>query len=271
MQNAHKKIHCQLYLLAGRKPWKLGYLAYREAKIKEIINKGDFHTETLRSGYGHRIDERIIEYPWLFSRIPTGPGKLLDAGSVLNYEFILSQKVLEEKDIVISTLAPEGNCFWKKGISYVYEDLRETCFKDDHFDFVVSLSTIEHIGLDNSLLYTNDISKKEMNPNSYRDAIMEFHRILKPQGTLYLSFPYGRFRNHGWFQVFNEEMVDQVINLFSPKSVMERHFRYENNGWHVSTREESKDCTCFDIRQEKTYSPDYAAFSRAVVCLEMVK
>ena len=264
-------MNCQLFFQAGKRPWKIGYLAYREAKIEEIIIKGEFDAETLRPGYGHRIDERIIEYPWLFSRIPHGAGKLLDAGSVLNHEFLLDQKVLGEKGIVISTLAPEGNCFWKKGISYVYEDLRETCFQDDYFDFVVSLSTIEHIGLDNTLLYTKDTSKKEMNPESYRDAVKEFRRILKPQGILYLSFPYGRYRNHGWFQVFDEKMLDRVIDTFSPRSITEKHFRYESNGWHVSSREESKDGTCFDIHREKTYSPDYAAFSRAVVCLEMVK
>jgi len=271
VRNTQKRIGGLLFLLAGKKPWKPGYLAYREAKITEIIINGDLDGEVLRPGYGHRIDERIIEYPWLFSRIPPCAGKLLDAGSVLNHKFLLEQKVLREKTIVISTLAPEGNCFWKRGISYVYEDLRETYFKDDCFDFVVCLSTIEHIGMDNTLLYTKDISKKEMNPDSYRDAIREFWRILKPHGTLYLSFPYGRYCNHGWFQVFDEEMLDQVINLFTPKSVLERHFRYESDGWHVSSREESKDGTCFDIRQEKTYSADYAAFSRAVVCLEMVK
>jgi SAM-dependent methyltransferase len=271
IRNAHQRLCGMLFLLAGKKPWKPGYLAYREAKIREIIADGGFDAERLRSGYGHRIDERIIEYPWLLSRIPPGAGKLLDAGSVLNHELLLGQEVLAEKSIVISTLAPEGTCFWKRGISYVYEDLRATCFRDDHFDFVVSLSTIEHVGLDNTLLYTKDLSKKERNPESYRDAIREFRRILKPRGRLYLSFPYGRYRNHGWFQVFDENMLNRVIHTFSPTSMTERHFRYESDGWHVSSREESKGGTCFDIRQGKTYAPDYAAFSRAVVCLEMVK
>jgi len=48
-----------------------------------------------------------------------------------------------------------------KGISYIFEDLRESCFRDDYFDIVVSLSTIEHIGLDNTMRYTHEPDKKK--------------------------------------------------------------------------------------------------------------
>jgi hypothetical protein len=51
----------------------------------------------------------------------------------------------------------------------------------------------------------------------------------------------------------------------------EFHYRYETDGWKVSSRADSKNATYFDINKQKQYDPDYAAASRAVVCLTMVK
>ena len=155
--------------------------------------------------------------------------------------------MLSEKKIYISTLAPESSFFPEKNISYIYEDMRDCCFKDNFFDFIVSISTIEHIGLDNTLLYTDDETKKENNPNSYIDAIKEFRRMLKPDGKLFLTVPFGKRKNHKWFQVFDAEMINDILNTFSPTEINESYFKYEPSGWAVATRESSSEATCFDI------------------------
>ncbi len=269
--NTYKRLGYISFVLTGKKPWSFGYNAYKEKHLKKVLSGGEFNVSELPPGYGYRIDERIIEYPWLLSRLPSGPGTLLDAGAILNHALIVSQPRLVEKKLFVSTLAPETVAFWKLGISYVYEDLRATCYRDNFFDWIVCLSTLEHIGLDNTLLYTQDNSKKENDINAYQKALIEFHRILKSGGTLYLSFPFGQYKDHGWFQVFDAPMVDNVIDVFSPSAVREDHFRYEADGWHISTREKSKNATCFDINVQKKYDADYAAFSRAVVVLELTK
>jgi hypothetical protein len=97
------------------------------------------------------------------------------------------------------------------------------------------------------------------------------HRMLKPGGTLYVSVPFGKHLKCGWFQIFDSDMVERVINTFGPSRVTEFHYRYEPAGWVASTREQSADATYFDIHKTKQYDPDYAAASRAVVCLELVK
>lgn len=265
------QIKYALFMLNGKKPWTIGYDAYKHKQVAQVLLHENFNPNMLPIGYGFRLDERIVEYPWLMSRLPSNKGKLLDAGSTLNFDFMLSQNKISSKKLFISTLAPESNSFWQEGISYVYEDLRETCYKDNYFDWIVSLSTVEHIGLDNTMLYTTDDSKNEKTPDSYLLAIKEFYRILKPGGVLYISLPFGKRKNHGWLQVFDSEMLDELVDEFSPTSIIEHHFKYGPDGWQVSSRENNENATYFDINKQKAYDTDYAAAARAVVCLELIK
>jgi len=132
------------------------YAIYKKHRIIESLRLGSFDITKLERGYGLGLDERLIEYPWLFSSLPSKEGNFLDAGSVLNFDYILSLPTLVQKKIFISTLAPEKHSFWNKSISYVYEDLRDICYKNNFFDWIVCLSVIEHIGLDNTKFYTNN-------------------------------------------------------------------------------------------------------------------
>ena len=261
-----------VFIAGQKKPITTGYGIYKEKEILKILHNKDFNTDNLKPGYGYRLDERVIEYPWLFSRLPTTGGNLLDAGSALNLKYILEQDGLSSsKNIFISTLFPEELCFWKDKICYVYEDFRNSCFRDNYFDWVVSLSVIEHIGMDNTKFYTNDTLKKENQKYSFLSVINELNRILKPGGTLFLTVPFGKYHNHGWLQVFDSKMLDQLLETFSPSSFVENHFRYATGGWHISSREESSECTYFDYYENKKYDEDFAAAARGIACLELVK
>ncbi|MES0488494.1 MAG: class I SAM-dependent methyltransferase [Leptospirales bacterium] len=261
----------KIFKLKGQKPWSYGYINYKVHTIKSILKKDDFNSNKLPDNYGFRIDERVIEYPWLFSKLSEKEGNLLDAGSILNFKYIIAREKLQNKNIFISTLAPEGRAFWQNKVSYVYEDLRNTCYRDAYFDWVVSLSTIEHIGLDNTKLYTDDSSKAESSPDGYLKAIQEYHRVLKPGGICYLSVPYGKKSVKEWYQVFDAQMIEDIISVFKPTSYNTNYYQYLSSGWVVSNQETAKEATYFDIHEKKQYDTDYAAASRAVVCLELIK
>ena len=259
------------YIKNGRKPWIAGYHVEKTNVIRSAINDVSWDIKEIPKGYGCRLDERVVEYPWFFAQLPSGAGNLWDAGSVLNFDYAVTHPKVREKNLSISTLGPESHAFWDRGVSYIYEDLRHTCFRDEYFDWVCSLSTIEHIGLDNRRFIPGDEARLESDPESCFQAVSEFRRVLKPGGSLFLTMPFGRAKNHGWFQIFDSLMVDRVIEVFCPIKASESIYQYAAEGWYCSSRERAADATFFDIHVRSDYDEDYAAGSRAVVCLELIK
>jgi SAM-dependent methyltransferase len=259
------------FTFSGMKPWKFGYSGYKRKTISKYIENNIFNLSDWPSNYGYRIDERVVELPWLFSKLTCNPETLFDAGSVLNHLYILRNDKLINKKITILTLAPEKRNYYSlhSGISYVFDDLRACPFKDKFFDTIISLSTIEHIGLDNEVFTGNKDDQKT--PGDYIEAVLEFYRLLKPGGKLYLSFPFGKKANHGWFQVFDKEMVEKLLDTFKPKTYEALFFRYFSDGWHLASIDECDDAITYDFSVSKNYEDDYVAFSRAVCCLELCK
>jgi hypothetical protein len=237
------RLKAKLYARTGLKRW---YKDYRETILPQAV-QWSFDSTRLSAKYGWRVDERIVEFPWLLSRLSAGNGKLLDAGSALNHDFLVHHPVLRQKEVTIMTLAPEEICFWRDGISYIYGDLRRTCLRDNYFDYVASISTIEHIGMNNTLFYTEDTGRNENDPTAYLSAVHELRRILKPGGISLITVPYGERSIREWIQIFDGEMVESVVNAFQPTSHAITYFRYgATDGWQLSSREAAQDAKYFD-------------------------
>lgn len=270
-----RALKIQAYLDGDRKPWTTGYLEYKEDRLKEILADNEI-LECLRQGtplppcFGYRMDERFVEYPWLLTRLTPGTGLLLDAGSALNHDYLLSHEALEPKTIVIVTLAPEQT-FPSPRISYLYGDLRKTILKSDCFDEIACISTLEHVGMNNTLLYTKDRAFDESSPMDYEEVLVELRRLLKPGGRLFVTVPFGCYENHGWLQQFDRAMVERVHRVFDGSSAEVSYYRYNEDGWNISTAEACANCRYFEIHRKSGYDPDYAAAARAVACLELVK
>lgn len=262
-----------LYRFGGRKPWGLSYTVYKFAFIKDTIeNKLNcFNERSLPPGFGSRLDERVVEYPWLLSKLKDSERIILDAGSVLNHEPILTQPAFKNRAIYITTLSHEGFPCLDPTPSYVYEDLRDMSFKTEFFEAIVCLSTLEHVGMDNTFLYTQDKNKKENDLNAYLAAVKELKRVLKRGGTLYLTLPYGLFQNHGWLQVFDAAMIQRLIEAFSPSAATEMYFKYERSQWNVSTEPACCQGVYFDIHRASGKFIDGPVAAQCVACLELTK
>jgi SAM-dependent methyltransferase len=263
------------YMVSGRRPWSKGYESYRRLYLTRVLRDEIFLSHfldriTLPAGHGLGMDERVVEYPWVISRLKSRQGSIMDAGGALNKRFVLDLPWVKERSVLVFKLSA-GRKSDKKNLLHRSGDLRHTGFPDDFFDVIVCISTLEHIGMDNTLLYTHDTAYDENKPLDYLKVIDEFHRILKPKGTLLITVPYGRYKNHGWFQQFDMERVDSVVKQFKPARSESTYFKYTKKGWQVASSAECADCSYYDVHKESGRNVSFALASESVACLEMVK
>lgn len=271
------------YFSSGRRPWSVGYSYYKDDFIQQSINNLEL-MECFRSSlplpgnYGEFLDERVVEYPWCLSRLNTGSGSLLDAGSALNFPYIVKHPYILNKDLTIVTLEPEENNFCKDRISYQFGDIRDLPLRDNWFDEVVSISTLEHVGMNNAI-YTENTELWQGNTSDYLKAVLELKRVTKPGGKVYITVPYGKYTDFGWYQQFNAEMIEAIIECFAPAKSIETYFCYESGGWSIGNKLYCQkfegfnihDTKYFNPNSTKDYDPDYAACSRAIAALELWK
>ena len=262
-----------IYKQRGQKPWSFGYSLYKYAYIRQVIEQklDMFNAPLLPDGYGARLDERCVEYPWFFSRLKDNARRILDAGSSLNHYDLLNLKVWQGRQLHITTLADEGKPPALIKPVYVYQDLRAMRYPNEFFDAVVCISTLEHVGMDNALLYTDDPRKKENDAQSHVQAVDEMRRVLKEEGTLYLTMPYGRRQNFGWFQVFDEHMVASVVKRFMPRKVEMTYYKYDRRQWNTAGQKDCAQGYYVDIHAGAHYNNDSPAASQCVVCLSLTK
>lgn len=283
IQDKVRKLILNNYLANGQIPWSYGYLVYRQKVIDETLSNSELilafkNHQLLPSKYGYGLDERCVEYIWIFAQLDDELELILDAGSTLNHEFILEKSVWQNKKIHILTLAPEFNCYWQKGISYLFEDLRNIPIKDNYYDKIICVSTLEHIGLDNRQFTKKNIDNESKN-NDFLLAVKEMYRILKPSGNLLLTVPFGKYCNMNTQQVFDPPLLEEVIKVFNPSEVKMTFFSYNKQGWKLSSISECQDAEYVDwimLPDEKRprqfpIQPDNAAAARAVACVKLVK
>jgi SAM-dependent methyltransferase len=249
----------------GEGPGTLAYDATHRALIGALLDDTEWQSifaadEALPTGLGVGYDERVVEYPWLFSRRVRG--RVLDAGSVLNHRHVLERLLPRVDDLTITTLAPEPMAFTSLGVSYLYADLRELPLRDGWFDEVVCLSTLEHVGMDNTT-YGADTPRAAAPTEEAAQALRELVRALKPGGRVHLSVPFGRREDHGWFRQLDRDDVNALFDQAGVTSSQETVFAYSSGGWRRVPASEVTDCT---YHAGAGRADDLAVAARAVLC-----
>lgn len=181
-------------------PYTPRYFWTRNKLVKDLLKDISLDPKSWQSKIAHPhyqwFCERIPEYSWVaskFAEISSGK-RALDIGCVMNVESHL--RLLLEKfeevhflNLVSEPLAMHGR------ISFHSQDLRTCDLKPQSFDLITSISTLEHIGGENS--YNNfsingtaelKLDKKSADWNKGLECCL---KLLAPKGLLLVSLPFG--------------------------------------------------------------------------------
>jgi SAM-dependent methyltransferase len=250
-------------------PWTPEYAATHRAFLEAVLYDVDLvarfaDNKALPDGFGVGLDERVVEYPWLISQL--SGGRVLDAGSVLNHAHILDRVLPSIESPSITTLQPEPQSFPERGIDYHYGDLRELSFEDESFDAVVCLSTLEHVGMDNSV-YGSGLPRAADSRREARRALSELERVSASSGKLLISVPFGQREDHGWFRQFDADDLADLLSAPRFATVKTEIFKYSAAGWQRSSAPDAASCRYRDYHHDTTPVADLAAAARAVACV----
>jgi SAM-dependent methyltransferase len=254
---------------APERPWTHEYNDVHRALVIAAVNDPTLAQAVSRGRrlpreYGVGFDERVIEYPWLFGAGLAG--RVLDAGSTFNHVHILDLVLPGISELTITTLKPEDHAFPERGVSYVFADLRELPFRDGWFDTTVSLSTLEHVGMDNGV-YGTPSDRADDADHEVALAAAELRRVTRPGGRILLTVPYGRREDHGWFRQLDAQDLDRLVHAFGPGRSTTAVYRYSADGWQVSSPRDAAESTYRDFTADPSPVADMAAAARAVACI----
>jgi SAM-dependent methyltransferase len=170
-------------------------------------------------------DERVIELPWVLARLRDG--RALEVGYAFAEAPYLAALLRAGFDELTGVDLAEAEV---PGMTTVCADVRELPFERGTFDLVLCVSTLEHVGADNSG-YGLDA---EDDAASRLTALRELRRVLTPSGRLLITVPCGEPEDYGWFR---QEDVRGWTKLFTGAGFfVEEQEVYEltDEGWRSS-------------------------------------
>jgi hypothetical protein len=193
-------------------PWsrRLGQLLYlpklacghgdtrREFAEEKVIERLLTSSEPL-AGIGAGLSERVVEIPWVLHRLgESRSGRVLDIGTAFSpmvYKWLL---VRQPHTVEVADLAEVDI----PGVRSHLADVRSLPLASDRFDVAICLSTLEHIGMDNTQYNVQSGGGGDV------EALRELGRVAR---RVLVTVPAGGDRDMGWQRQYAPSTFRRVV------------------------------------------------------------
>ena len=128
--------------------------------------------------------DRAIEWSWVASRIPAGPGEALDFGSgESNIALVAAHKGFTVTAVDLTAVAW---AYKHPLMDFVRGDILELPFEESRFDLVLNCSSVEHVGL------AGRYGVRSERPDGDLEAMSRMRALMRPRAAMLLTIPVGR-------------------------------------------------------------------------------
>lgn len=149
------------------------------------------------------LGDRDIEYSWIASRIPGGPGRGMELGCGKGFlSFIAARRGFKMTAI---DLAAVNWAYSHPDLNFVHTDIFDFTLEDGSLDLIICCSSIEHVGL----------GRYGDRPDRDADlrAMGRLRGFLKSEGVMLLTIPVGRDTVIGnRHRVYGHERVPRLLD-----------------------------------------------------------
>lgn len=209
-----------------------GFLQRQDQKAEALLRQlleGASLDDVLSDFDAKVFGERLVEYPVFFDWLrqqPTGL-ELLDVGCVLNKAFLGPFLAARCRALWLCNPALEPIAIEGLPVYYHAAALAEAFARERTFRAITCLSTLEHIGYDNSH-YGVSLPARFTQPDEtpFVESFAQLSRLLASGGRLLISFPYGRREvlihprsGRGASQVMDHAAVQRCMPVFNEAGV----------------------------------------------------
>lgn len=172
-------------------------------KINPILKK--VYQRIIQPPIPNLKGDRDIEYSWVTSNIPTGPGEAMDFGcSSFSWMGLLAAR--KGFKVTAIDLEPVIWCYEHPNLKFVQGNILKLPFPLEHFDLIINCSTIEHVGLAGRYGVTQAC------PDADIEAMKVLNSILRINGIMLLTIPVGRDKVFApMHRIYGEKRLPKVL------------------------------------------------------------
>ena len=130
------------------------------------------------------LGDHDIEWSWVTSQMPLGPGEALDFGPGGSHLALMAA----QRSFHVTAMDLES-VHWPyvhPRLRFIQGDILKLPLPKKHFDLIINCSTVEHVGLDGRYGVTQDY------PDGDLEAMTCLRGLMKPGARMLLTIPVGR-------------------------------------------------------------------------------
>jgi len=154
------------------------------------------------------FSERIVEIPFVLQNIPHDKNiRILEIGCSDSPIFMH----LLNLGYQVTGVSLDDCQFSHPNFKFYKKNFFDCDFKENSFDVIILLSTIEHVGLN---VYGNKLIDDEGDIKLMEAA----YKTLKPGGIVILTTPYGHYGVRETYRVYDEKRLNKLLASFISES-----------------------------------------------------